>query len=99
MSLLKKVLAALVPKLYARPGAAAVRPAAPLSRPLLTPGVSAATAHRYGARITEGGNPPDNWGRSAARAQMVRQNRLRSLHRARFESRRKKGGRKCTAAR
>lgn len=54
----------------------------------------AAAGHRYGSRVTEGGNPPANWGQSGACAQMVRKNRYNQLRRARYESPRK-GGRPC----
>ena len=55
----------------------------------------AAVGHRYGSRISEGGNPPCNWGQSAACRQMVRKNRHLALRQARYESP-KKGGRPCT---
>lgn len=88
MSRLRTLLAAMAGMLAASPKPAA-KSAAPLSRPVLDPTASSATGHRYGLRIAEYGNPPENWGRSPECARMVRKNRGRALHRARFESRRK----------
>lgn len=95
MSRLRTLLSAVAGLFAARPSAAVKSPA-PLSRPVMDPAVSAALGHRYGARLGEGGNPPDNFGRSPECARMVRKN----LHRDRFESRRReKGARPCTAKR
>ena len=79
-------------------GGRASRPAVPISAALslLAPGISAATGHRYGSRVSEGGNPPHVWGASAACAQMVRKNRRVSLRLERH-GRRQKGGRPCLA--
>lgn len=76
------------------------RPATPMRisnmLPALDPGVAAATGHRYGSRVSEGGNPPHVWGASAACAQMVRKNRRLRLRLERH-GRRQKGGRPCLA--
>ncbi|MCM2304080.1 MAG: hypothetical protein NDJ72_05215 [Elusimicrobia bacterium] len=96
MSRLSQVLTVLATTFGLRAGAAQKPPRDPdpIQEPTSFPR-PAGTGHRYGPRITEGGNPPDNWGRSAACARMVRQNRRREAQRARYESPRK-GGRACT---